>query len=327
MSVKLSSKEKKVNGTIVIMPEIFKNVNCKFDDFNISFNYANFELEINIFSNSLDKKDVEKIYWEFYDYLGIVLGYFPTISNTEIAGIQMNVDIAEQYKTKESFIRNSEQYIKKMSNEDFKESFLKFRKLDKKISLQLDILNVAMMESNHYPEMTILNVLQSLDGLYEGLYSNKKNNKRILKDKIRYITDKVNSLDIENISEEELEQLKGYMQKIGDITFIDKLMYMCSICDYDIFDYERKLDHSDKYYFDNLMNMFVNTRNKFSHSVNKSNTLNGTEAATYIFKIIMLYRLLIFKEIGISKLIDKDEFLNNLKEWDNYIQKTIREDK
>lgn len=326
MSIKLSSKENKINGTIVIMPEVFKGINCEFDDFKISFNYFNFELEINITSDSLNAKEIEKIYWEFYDYIGIVLGYFPTISDTEIAGTKMNVDLADQYKTKKCFVRGSEQYIKKMSSDDFKNSFQKFRNLNNRIDFQLDMFNVAMMESNHYPEITILNVLQSFDGLYEELYSNKNNSKKIIKGKIKYINNKIESANIENIIDEELEMLKNYMQKIGEISFADKLIFFCNNCEYDIFKYEKELECDNRYYFDNLISLFVNTRNKFSHSIKKKNTLSGTEATTYIFKLIMLYRVIILKELGLSKLIDKNEFLANLKEWDDYIIPTIKKD-
>lgn len=327
MSVKLSSKESKINGTIVIMPTIFKDINCEFEDYKISFNYKNYELEINITSDSLDEKEIEKIYWDFYDYIGLILGYFPSISDTEISGTKMNVELAEQYKTKNCFIRNSEQYIKKMSNDDFKKSFEKFRKLSKKISFQIDMFNVAMMESNHYPEITILNVLQSLDGLYEELCANKSISKKIIKEKMKYINNKINSINLDNIDNQDLDNIKNYMQKINEINFADKLIYFCDNCEFDIFEKERKLEIENRYYFYNLINLFVNTRNKFSHSVKKNNTLTGTEAATYIFKLIMLYRVIILKELDLSNLIDKNEFLDNLKEWDDYIIPTIEKDR
>lgn len=327
MSVKLSSKESKINGTIVIMPTIFKDISCEFDDYKISFDYSNYELEINITSNLLNENEIKKIYWEFYDYIGLVLGYFPSISDTEISGIKMNVDLAEQYKTKNCFIRSSEQYIKKMNNDDFKKSFEKFRKLNEKISFQIDMFNVAMMESNHYPEITILNVLQSLDGLYEELCSNKKTKEKIHKEKIKYINSKINSLNIDEVDNQELDNIKNYMKNISEITFADKLIYFCDNCEFDIFEKERNLDKDNRYYFYNLINLFVNTRNKFSHSVKKNNTLTGTEAATYIFKLIMLYRIIILKELDLSKIIDRDEFLDNLKEWDDYIIPTIEKDR
>lgn len=326
MSIKLSIKVSKANGVIVFMPEIFKDINCKFDDYSIQFKYDNLNFVIELDSEKLDNTELEAIFWDFYSYLGFVLGYFPNIIEATFMDEKYLANIVEQYKTKECFIRISEQYIENMNIEDFKESFKKFRSLNKKASFQFAMFNVAMMESNHYPEITILNVLQSLDGLYEVIYSSKTTTKKIIRDKIKYIVNDTSQKNIESMTAEEIEDIKGYMQKISEITFYDKLIYMCNICDYDIFKYEKELEPKDKYYFDNLITMFVNTRNKFSHSVNKNNTLNGTEATTYIFKVIMLYRVLILKELGLSKLIDSEKFLANLKEWDNYIIPTIKKD-
>lgn len=80
---------------------------------------------------------------------------------------------------------------------------------------------------------------------------------------------------------------------------------------------------SNEYYFESLLSKLVNTRNKFSHIVNKNNVLNGKAAAVYIFKLIILYRLLVFEKIGIIELINETKFYENLDEWDNYIFKTL----
>lgn len=327
MSIKMSVVVNKLNGIAVIMPEIFKDIKANFGDYEISFEYNNMNFIVNLKSDKLTNEELEKIFWEFYSYLGFVLGYFPNIIEATFMDEVYLANIVEQYKTKECFIRVSEQYIHSMKEDFFRDSFIKFRKLYKKSDFQFAMFNVAMMKSNHYPEITVLNILQSLDGLYEVIYSNKSTSKKILRSKIKRFVDNVNTIDIENISIDEIEKIKDYMQKIGDITFYDKLIYMCNICKYDIFKNEKEFDKENRYYFYNLIDMFVNTRNKFSHSIHKKNTLTGTEATTYIFKIIMLYRILILEEIDLVKLIDEDVFLKNLKEWDDYIIPTIEKDR
>lgn len=326
MGIKMQNKIKKRNGSVVIMPKIFENCIYDFGDFKISIEYVNNELELGITSDTLDMEEVKEIYWDFYSYLNILLGYYPVISeNTFMSKAELE-NIADQFRTKECYIRASEQYIKSMDIETFKKSFIAFRKVNKKASFQLSMFNVSMMESVHYPEIAVINLLQSLDGLYEELFSNKSNNSKIRKQKLNYVKNTLNSIDIENINDNEYENIKGYMQKISDITFIDKLRLMTTLTKYDVFKYEKELNECEKYSFEKIMNKFVNTRNKFSHSINKKDVLSGTESAVYIFKIIMLYRLLIFEKIGISSLIDEEEFLNNLKEWDTYISSTLKKE-
>lgn len=318
--------KKKENNSVVIMPKIFENIKCELDDYEIYFEYLNNEFEINITTNKHTEEETKEMYWDFYSYINVLLGYFPIITENSFMSNKEIENMADQFKTKECYIRASEQYIESMSAEDFKKSFTEFRKIIKKGSFPLSMFNVSMMASIHYPEIAIINLLQSLDGLYEELFSNKSNNKKIRNQKLIYIKDKLNKLDIENINEDEYENIKGQMQKIADITFIDKLRFFITYTQYDIFKYEKKLDEKEKYSFEKIISKFVNTRNKFSHSISKKDTLSGTESAVYIFKVIMLYRLILLEKIGLSHLIDEIKFIDNLKEWDNYISNTLKKE-
>lgn len=318
--------KKKENNTVVIMPRIFENIKCELDDYNISFEYLNNEFEINITTNKHTEEEVKEMYWNFYSYINILLGYFPIIAENSFMSNKEIENMAEQFKTKECYIRASEQYIESMNEADFKKSFTEFRKMIKKASFPLSMFNVSMMASIHYPEIAVINILQSLDGIYEELFSNKSNNKKIRNQKLFYIKDKLNKLDIENINDNDYENIKGQMQKIADITFIDKLRFLIIYTRYDVFKYEKELNETEKYSFEKIVSKFVNTRNKFSHSISKKDTLSGVESAVYIFKIIMLYRLILIEKMGLSHLIDENKFLDNLKEWDNYISDTLKKE-
>ena len=161
MNITLSVKINKLNGTIVLMPEIFKGLECIFDEYKIKFEYNN-NFEVNIESTTLTEDELEDVFWDFYDYLGIILGYFPNIISATSINQKKLANIVEKYKTKDCFIRINEQYIIEMTEEQFKKSFCEFLKIKAKASLQLDMFNIAMMESNHYPEIAIINTLQSL---------------------------------------------------------------------------------------------------------------------------------------------------------------------
>ena len=51
------------------------------------------------------------------------------------------------------------------------------------------------------------------------------------------------------------------------------------------------------------------TRNKFSHTNYLKNCFNGTESAFYIYKLLLVIRLLLLEEINLDKYIEK-KFLN-----------------
>lgn len=323
MNVNISVKVSKVNGTIVFMPEIFNNISVEFDNYSFSFEYNKLQLIVTLNSDVLSIKELENVFWDYYSYLGIILGYFPNIISADFADEEHLAEIVEQYKTKECHIRDSEQYIKLMKEEDFKNSFEKFISINKKASFPISMFNVAMMRSMHYPEISMINILQSLDGLYEEIFSNKTNNYKIKLQKLEYLKDMLNDNTINNLDKNDYEIIKNLTTKIDEINFKDKLRFLIDYTKFNVFQYEKQLSKSDEYYIDNLLDKLVNTRNKFSHSIDKNNVLKGTESAVYIFKIIMLYRLLIFKEINIIDLIDEKEFYTNLEDWDNYIHTTL----
>ena len=90
------------------------------------------------------------------------------------------------------------------------------------------MFNISMMSSNAYSQIQIINLLQSLDGLYEVLF-NKKARNNIVDYKLKTMFKKLNELDFDNIKNEKREELKNDMSKIAEINFIDKIYYFCRI--------------------------------------------------------------------------------------------------
>lgn len=235
----LSVKINKINGTVVSMPQIFKGIKCDFGEYIIRFEYNANACIVNIESKKLNEKKLEKIFWSFYNYMGFVIGYFPNILEINNSGEEKLANIVEQYKTKDNFIRESEQYIESMTEKQFETSFKLFLQLEAKASLKFSMFNVSMMKSNHYPEIAIINLLQSLDGLFEVLYSNQKIKKEINILKIKRIKEKLNSFDVNNIIDKELNSINDNMEKINKILYIDKLYYFLDIIKFDIFRFEK----------------------------------------------------------------------------------------
>ena len=48
------------------------------------------------------------------------------------------------------------------------------------------------------------------------------------------------------------------------------------------------------------------TRNKFSHANDLKNCFNGTESVFYIYKLLLVIRLLLLEEINLDKYIEKN---------------------
>ncbi len=324
MEIKLSTVVKKNNGNNIIMPEIFKNASCAFDNFEIKFEYKYERFIINLNSSVLDDQELRNIFWTFYSYLEIILGYFPEILEASFMDKNQLKNIVEQYKTKECFIRASEQYIQEIDNQTFFNSFKEYRKIYKNANFPVTIFNVSTMKSNLYPEITMVNVLQSLDGLFEVLFKDCRND--IINLKLNRIKDYLNTIDVMNIPASDYEKLKDDMTKVSNLHFIDKLRFYIQYTRFKVFKYEEDLDDNNKYYIDSLLSKLVNTRNKFSHSVTKKDTLNGKESALFMFKIVMLYRMLILKKIGIDTLIDEETFTNNLNKWNEYIYQELEKE-
>lgn len=324
MEIKLSIVVKKNNDDNIIMPEIFKNASCEFDNFEIKFEYKNQQFIIKINSDELNEQELKNISWAFYSYLEIILGYFPKILEASFMDKNQLENIVEQYKTKENFIRMSEQYIQEIDNQTFINSFKEYRKIYKSANFPITIFNIAKMKSNPYPEITMVNALQSFDGLFEVLFKECKND--VIDLKINRIKDYLNTIDITNIPAYDYEKLKDYMTKVSDLYFIDKLRFYIQYTRFKVFKYEEDLDDNNKYYIDSLLSKFVNTRNKFSHSVTKKDALDGKESSLFMFKIAILYRLLILKKIGIDTLIEEDNFTDNLNKWNEYIYQELEQE-
>lgn len=314
-------KMQKISNNLAFMPEIFKDIKCDFEEYIISFKYENNYFVVNIESDKI-VAEIEAIFWNLYKYLGFIVGYFPNIIEATFADEKMLANITEQYKTNDCYIYDNVHIIRKMSERQFKESFKKFLLIEQKASLQFAMFNISMMRSNAYPQIQIINLLQSLDGLYEVLF-NKKARNDIIDYKLKTMFKKLNELDFDNIKNEKREELKNDMSKIAEINFIDKIYYFCRIVKYDIFQYEKGLEVDSKYNYFNLVSKFVNTRNQFSHSIKKNDILNGEESCVYMNKLIILYRLLVLEKINLTSILEEEIMLNNLTYWNDYVKNNL----
>ena len=168
-------------------------------------------------------------------------------------------------------------------------------------------------------EITITNILQALDGLYDSL-SFTESKRTIVKniDRVQKVKEYINNIDLNNFFEkEEIDILKKCIRdsinRLELVNYDTKLRTLFNHLNntYRLFELEKNQTDPNKNY-DKFIIRCKKTRNKFSHANDTEETKNafdGIESALYVVKIVLAFRLLVVEEIGLENNIDK-EILN-----------------
>lgn len=311
------------NEKRIVLCDIFDNVEVEIEGINYLISDKNDQLEILLKSETIDNKGLETMFFCLYVYISVIVGYYPEL----VSGTEFNVKyLAQKYKTQERYIKNDVCFIEKITTDDFKESYKNFLELLKKISFQLDYYSIAISTQRcSYPEITIVNILQCLDGIYDYLQVTSENRVYFNKKKAKEIKENIKNINVKNLvcaeKTEKLEkQLKDAICRIECYNYNDKLEYLFNYIDYkyNIFKLEKNtLDENDK--LEQFIDKCKKTRNKFSHALNSNNNcLNGIESGLYLEKLVLVFRLLIIDEIKLDKLINIEKLnclLFNINEW------------
>ena len=304
-----------------IMYKCFEDINCTINNIDYKISYSTLAMNISI-QTEMEKINVEEEFWQLYDYIGFILGYYPVIDSAIIAaenGIN-NIHLAnivEKYKTSNDFILEETQFIDKINNKLFEITYAKFKKVKKTIDFQISVYNISMMKNNNYPEIRITNILQALDGLYDYLSITK--DKRMIvknKDEIIKLKEYINNINLNDYITNDDDrnivktQIKNCINRLEFVNYDTKIRNLFNYMNnnYNIFDLEIAQKDENKNYEKFIMKC-KHTRNKLSHVIEINNSFNGTESALYVFKIILVFRLLIIGEIGLKDNINK-EILN-----------------
>ena len=255
-------------------------------------------------SNDVDSKYIYNRFMELYQYLNILLGYFPQIERVLFCYNNENYEslfsIPWKFNTAKRYFKNELCYINNMKENDFIQSFQRFLKIKETIQLQLDVFWNAQ-RGDTYPELEIVGVLQSIDGVFNKLTMFKDKSQLFKEDLKQEIVSKCLSLDFSEIIKEtqdvEIETIiSNNLNRINEITIRNKYKEFTNYKEI-VFNNEIKSNN-----LKNLIEKFVNTRNKFSHVNTEDNKkyLNGKESAIYIEKLITVFRLHIMDEIGVK---------------------------
>lgn len=310
----LKGIKNKNNGKLVLLPNVFGNIEITIENVKYTIKDNCDNLKIILESENMDNKELDEIFWKLYAYINMVIGYYPEL----LSGPQFDVTcLADKYKTGEKHIYNDVCFICKITSNKFRESYEKFLKKYRKISFQIDYYSVATSKiGDCYSQIAIVNILQCLDGIYNCLEITKKKRCYLTKKQAEKIHKKVKNIGLSNITYSKIKQDKIKIRLKESINRIDEENYDTKLTN--LFNYIE--DKYKVFHFENNEDLkkFIikckKTRNKFSHASNEIKDkamFNGEESAFYLYKLILVFRLLIIDEIGLDKLVN-EELLKNL---------------
>lgn len=326
--IKLNTIYIKNNGCKVYLLDTFDNINCEFDDVVIKTNRSLESLKIILSSDVKDCDELDKMFLQLYNYIGILMGYFPKITFAS----NMNIDkLVKIYDTSDKYIIAQTSFIKKLDNSTFIKSFKKYIEIYNNVKFQINHYFYSICSLNdNYPEFPTVNILQSLDGIYD-LLTTFKSNLNIIDDKtkIEEVKNRINSIDFADVlNEDEVEKVKiairNSILRLEKITCETKLKNIFDFINgkYKLFELE-----CTNNCYDSFISKCKHTRNKFSHSNNQNNSFNGEECVFYLYKLSLVFRLLIVEEVNLPENIDCDLLNYEIKIIDDRLKEVLNIEK
>ena len=158
-----------------------ENIEFTIDDITIKhfINRTNYEI---IISSSNIKNTNELFYYfvKYFELINLIVGYFPIIIKTtyKLNSISYVVEneVVNKYVTDDRYCQKDFSILNNINNENFKNAYIKYCNFSKNAALQLSMYFMAMMKTKSYVEINVVNLLQTLDGLYDKLsiFENEK---------------------------------------------------------------------------------------------------------------------------------------------------------
>lgn len=323
--VKLNEK---LNYYCRILPDDLK---FEFNDMTIS--YINKEVVI----SSINEKQRDNYYECFiylYELFYFIFGFFFEIKNvyyiSDKTKIFVENELPSKYISNKICEKKDLLFINKLDNNFIKEIYENYIKFHKTASLQLDFMFISLMEENKsYTEIIAANLIQILDGIYDKLDFLKPYSEEFSKLANNDIKEKINEIDFSEIKKKYNinsnininEKINNVIQQINLYNFRKRLKKLCEI-NRNIF--QKEYDEKEKHIkFNKLINKFIGSRNKISHVDNNDIYLEGIENLLYIHKLILLIRLLIFKQLKLDTYINKESLESLINSIDEYIENNL----
>jgi len=106
----------KNNGEIVLLSNIFDNIETTIENVKYTIKDNSDNLKIILESENMDNKELDEVFCKLYEYINIVIGYYPEL----LSDSQVDVTcLTEKYKTGEKHIYNDVCFICKTTRNKF----------------------------------------------------------------------------------------------------------------------------------------------------------------------------------------------------------------
>lgn len=306
-----------------------ENLEFEIDNININFfniNERDYIIKLSS-SEEISNSEIYEYFSNFFELLFFIVGYFP-IRNKVIYFISsekviVENNIVDKYITSERYRYEDAYFIGNINSLYFKNIYMNFREFAENNILQLSMFYISIMKSNSYTELNIVQILQALDGFFPSLnefssvvldFSDNYRNEivNIIKSTNFPESDEINEVDLKN-------KLNGILSRFNEISFRKKLKILFNVNSGVIFksEIDKKEGHLP---YNLLIDKCYGSRNRISHSSTQSCYLEELENTVYMYKLILLIRILIINQVGLKNFIKDDFFKKHISNLDKYIE-------
>lgn len=311
-----------------------ENINFSIDDIMIKHFINKNKYEVIISSNDQKERDVLFSYFsDYFEIINMIIGYFPTIIKTTYKSKTISYvvenEIVSKYVTSNEYIKRDLGFLKNIDNTTLKDAYIKYRKFSSEALLQMSMYFMSTMKRNSYVEINVVNILQTLDGLYDKLSKFKNEKEHYSVEMNNDIINTIKNIDFSDINKKYNNdtninnKIVGCISRMNYLQYRNKLKNMFKYSDYLVFKEEKKNNNSPFIKYNTLINKCVNSRNKFSHIIDNEDYLFETENVVYIHKFVLIFRLLILEEIGLSASINMQLLHAHILLINNYIKSVL----
>ena len=338
----VSERNFKCNGLVIefdkpVYPKIkefSEDINFTIDGVTIKHKVNTVKYDISFISNELIDRDILFSYFsDYFEIINLINGYFPTIKKMryiiDSKKIAVENELVSKYISSDEYRKNDLAFLNNISNDIFEQAYIKYREFSKSALLQLSMFFMSTMKKNSYVKINVVNLLQTLDGLYDKLTIFKNKIVDYCPEMNTEIIERIKTIDFSDIKEKYNssidinEKISSCIFRMNKISYRNKLKNIFEYDDYVIFK-EEKNNTIPFIKYNSFVNKCVNSRNKFSHVADNNDYLFELENTTYIFKIILVIRLLLLDEIGLGKCIDKNLLNLHIELLNDYIRRVLK---
>ena len=262
-----------------------ENISFSMDDVTIKHFINKNKYEVIISSNNQKERNLLFSYFsDYFEIINMIVGYFPTILRTtyksKATSYVVENEIVSKYVTSKEYIKRDLGFLKSIDNDTLKNAYIKYRKFSSEALLQMSMYFMSIMSRNSYAEINVVNILQTLDGLYDKLskFKNKKEHYSVeMNNDIMNVIKNIDFSDINKKYNNDTNinnKILGCIGKMNYLQYRNKLKNMFKYCDYLVFKEEKKSNNSPFIKYNTLVNKCVNSRNKSSHASDNEDYLS-----------------------------------------------------